>query len=473
VTRNSQSPERQSPSRQSPNHQITKAPDQDLSGVSVLVAGAGLAGLTAAYDLVSMGADVKVVEARDRVGGRVWTIRDGFTDRQHAEAGGDMIDEAQTEIRELASSLGLTLKRILREGFGYVRPDKSGQPKIVSRDVHRGWQHLAAQLDGLTRRYRLAEQRWDSPIAADLARRSVSQWLDEGRADDDLRAMATGLRGFFLADPEELSLLALVDQFAGSDQPGPGTMYRIEGGNDRLPAALAAKLGDRVQLGGELVAVSVRGRSVHSGVRQGRTVATLMSDYIVFALPATTLRRVPIVPALPPHQHQAIASLRYGRGTKTLLQFDRRFWRAPGRPRAFGSPLAYGALWEGNEEQAGRAGILTMLAGGSASDATQLAIEREGIERFAGGLGWLGLDGAKLTASRQIVWQSDPFARGGYAFFDPTFDPSLREWLARPAGRLFFAGEHTSLRWQGYMNGAVESGRRAALEIAAAVQLGS
>jgi monoamine oxidase len=438
----------------------------------VLVAGAGLAGLTAAFDLVAMGATVTVAEARDRVGGRVWTIREGFSDRQHAEAGGDMIDEAQTEIRDLASSLGLTLTRILRDGFGYVRPDKSGQPKIVARSVQHGWERLATELEPLVRRYRLSEQRWDSPIAADLARRSVSQWLDDERADDELRAMATGLRGFFLADPEELSLLALVDQFAG-DQPGQGHLYRIEGGNDRLPGALAEKLGDRVKLGAELVAVSVRGRAVHASVRHGRNVTNLVSDYIIFALPATTLRRVPIVPALPPHQHQAISTLRYGRGTKTLLQFDRRFWRAPGRPRAFGTPLAYGALWEGNEEQSGRPGILTLLAGGGASDATQLTIEREGIERFASGLEWLGSDGAQLTASRQVVWQSDPFARGGYAFFDSTFDPSLREWLARPAGRLFFAGEHTSMRWQGYMNGAVESGRRAALEIAAAVKLGS
>jgi monoamine oxidase len=438
----------------------------------VLVAGAGLAGLTAAFDLVAMGAAVTVIEARDRVGGRVWTIREGFSDRQHAEAGGDMIDEAQTEIRDLAASVGLTLTRILRDGFGYVRPDKSGQPKIVARSVQGGWQRLATELAPLVRRYRLSEQRWDSPIAADLARRSVSQWLDEERADDDLRAMATGLRGFFLADPEELSLLALVDQFA-SDQPVPGNLFRIDGGNDRLPAALAAKLGDRVKLGSELVALSVRGRAVHASIRHGRNVANLVSDYIVLALPATTLRRVPIVPALPPHQHQAISTLRYGRGTKTLLQFDRRFWRAPGRPRAFGSPLAYGALWEGNEEQSGRPGILTLLAGGGASDATQLTIERDGIERFASGLEWLGSNGAQLTASRQVVWQSDPFARGGYAFFDSGFDPSLREWLARPAGRLFFAGEHTSMRWQGYMNGAVESGRRAALEIAAAVQLGT
>src|SRR5437763_1690041 len=104
-----------------------------LAGASVLVAGAGLAGLSAARDLMSLGAEVTVVDARDRVGGRVWTIRDGFTDRQHAEAGGDMIDEEQHEIRNLAAELGVRLIRILRGGFGYVRADESGKPKIVAR----------------------------------------------------------------------------------------------------------------------------------------------------------------------------------------------------------------------------------------------------------------------------------------------------------------------------------------------------
>ena len=86
---------------------------------------------------------------------------------------------------------------------------------------------------------------------------------------------------------------------------------------------------------------------------------------------------------------------------------------------------------------------------------------------MADALDWLGSERATLVASRQIVWEHDPLARGGYAYFDPGFDPSLRAWLARPCGRLFFAGEHTSIKWQGYMNGAVESGRRAAAEIVA------
>src|SRR5207248_2183198 len=101
-----------------------------LRGVSVLVAGAGLAGLAAAPDLSAAGADVTVIDARSRIGGRVWTIREGLVDGQHAEAGGDMIDEAQHEIRALAEELGLKLTRILRGGFGYARADPAAGVRI-------------------------------------------------------------------------------------------------------------------------------------------------------------------------------------------------------------------------------------------------------------------------------------------------------------------------------------------------------
>src|SRR6185295_6064395 len=110
---------------------------------------------------------------------------------------------------------------------------------------------------------------------------------------------------------------------------------------------------------------------------------------------------------------------------------------------------------------------------GSASDATQGIVAKRGPRGLVDALDWLGSNRAELTASRKIVWEQDPFARGGYAYFDPGYNPALRVWLARPAGRLFFAGEHTSIKWQGYMNGAVESGRRAAAEIAATARLGT
>src|SRR5262245_31579614 len=390
---------------------------RSLEGVSVLIAGAGYAGLAAARELIAAGAAVTVVDARDRVGGRVWTIRDGFADGQHAEAGGDLIEGHHTEVRALAGQLGLKLVRILRSGWGYVRPNRSGLPAIVRPTAASGWSRLAEALDPWSEPYRLAEMRWDSPIAADLARRSVASWLDDMHADEELRTTATGLRGFFLADPDELSFIALVDQFA-DDTPAVGEMYRIEGGNQRLATALAEPLGPRLRLDCEVVAISQRGQTVRVSLKSGRRVSQFACDYAVLTLPAAVLRRIPITPALPAQQHDAIARLKYGRATRTLLQFNRRFWRTAGRPRAFGSALPIGAVWDGNEEQRGRSGILSLHAGGGASDATQAMTAKIGPRALVDALGWLGAKESDLVASRQVVWEQDPYARGGYAYFD-------------------------------------------------------
>lgn len=434
-------------------------PDRDrLRGTTVLVAGAGLAGLAAARELEALGARVTVIEARDRVGGRVWTIRDGFTHGQHAEAGGDLIEDSQSAILGLADELGLRLTPILKRGFSFYEPAHR-----ESRSAAASWEAIRERLAAPIRLYNLLDQRWDGPLARRLASQSVAEWVE---AEPDLRARLLGLRGFFLADPSELSLLALVDQFATPDGPGRGAMYRIEGGNDRLATALVAGLAGAVRLSTVLLGVTQDAGGVHAQVRapDGRQ-ARLDADYLVMALPASTLRDVVFDPPLADRQREAIDRLKYGRASRTLLQLDGAPWRDGRRPRAYGTTLPIGAVWDGNEEQPGPPAILTLLAGGSASDETQAIVRERGIASLVGELAWLGVGDARLVAHRLIVWEHDAWARGGYAFFDPAYDPGLRQWLPRPFGRIAFAGEHTSFRWQGYMNGAVESGCRAAAEI--------
>jgi monoamine oxidase len=123
-------------------------------------------------------------------------------------------------------------------------------------------------------------------------------------------------------------------------------------------------------------------------------------------------------------------------------------------------------VWDGNEQQRGPAGILSLLAGGGASGELQEILERDGTSAVVPHLAWLGRP-ANLLAARAFIWEQDPWAKGGYAFFDTSFKPQDRDALARPAGRVLFAGEHTAIRWQGYVNGAIESGKRAAAEVAA------
>jgi monoamine oxidase len=434
----------------------------ELNNKKVIVAGAGLAGLAAARDLELAGARVAVCEARERVGGRVLTIREGFAAGQHAEGGADLIEGAQRHLLDLATAVGLEPVRILRRGWGFYGADARGR-----RRVHAGartWGQAAHQLRPEIQDYCLSEKRWDSAIAVDIARRSVSEWLRDVKASPIFVAGMRGLRGFFLADPEELSLIAVVDQFSADDDPGDNTFCRIPGGNDLLPQYVAKYLKGTVHLRTVVRRIVQDADGVRVTVERNGRRDEMPADFCVLALPASTLRDVIVDPQLPPDQQRAIASLRYGPATRVLLQFARRFWRRATRPIAFGSDLPIGAVWDGNEQQRGPAGILSLLAGGRASRELQDIVKAEGGEGVARRLAWMGTP-STLLSTRVITWEADEWARGGYAYFDPTFDPRLRAWLSRPAGRLLFAGEHTSERWQGYMTGAVESGKRAAAEV--------
>jgi monoamine oxidase len=440
---------------------------RSLNEPSVIVVGAGLAGLTAAVELQRQGASVTVIEAQGRAGGRVLTIRDGFVEGQHAEAGADFIDEEQEEICRLVRSLHLKLVPVLKSGFSFAIATKGKMRRPVLGDGL--WKRLTQKLAPLIHAYRLSEQRWDGAVARKLGSLSVAEWMQQESLPSDLRDMLIGLRGFFLADPADLSLLSLIDQ-VWSGTPGKGGMYRIAGGNDQLPSKLASVLHDRLLLGHEMLAVSQSKAKVHVRIRTSNDHESwLRSDYLILAMPATRLRMLKIHPALPAEQAAAISTLSYGPVTKTLLQFDRRFWKKRNRPLAYGTNLPIGALWDGNEQQKGMPGILCLMAGGTASEATQKLLSTAGHAGLLGELDWLWKMRKKLLSMHAVTWEKNPWVQGGYAVFGPAYDPTLRSWLARPYGRILFAGEHTSLRWQGYMNGAVESGLRAAAEIQALI----
>jgi monoamine oxidase len=141
--------------------------NQELRGVRVLVVGAGLAGLVAARDLLRRGADVQIVEARDRLGGRVWTLRDAPLAPFHAEAGGEFIDADQQAIRTLVSELDLELVRVLRDGFG-LAIEHDGRLHVHKSQTST-WRDLGAALKPALESWVHAQQDWHSSVAAVLA----------------------------------------------------------------------------------------------------------------------------------------------------------------------------------------------------------------------------------------------------------------------------------------------------------------
>ena len=444
--------------------------DSSLRGCRVVVAGAGLAGLAAAHELTTRGAAVHVFEARDRLGGRVWTLRDDPIAPFHIEAGGELIDDDHQALRALAAQLEVPLVRVLRRGFGLaMRGDdvlgtRPGRLRVAASQQP-AWRALGRALAPATRAFTQSSLDWNSSTAAAIARYSL---LDVTSLRPDaarLRGIADALRGFYLADPDRLSALVAVEEMAHGDNPGRMKMYRVDGGADRLVDALERRVRPAIRRRHTVRAIDQDGECVRVAVEgPDATTASVEAEYFVSTVPAPLVLDWTFLPGLPAVQRRALQALAYGRATKVGLRFDTPWWRHPHRPRAYGTNLATGAVWDAGEDQRGAA-LLTLLAGGSASTQLGQLLRREGIAGLIGTLGWLGRAPAALGEPRVVCWEDDPLARGGYAYFDASFDPSWRVQLSRAWGRVVFAGEHTSRQWQGYMNGAVESGQRAAAEI--------
>ena len=435
-----------------------------LRGVRVAVIGGGLSGLVAARALAKQQASVHIIEARPRLGGRVWTLRDDSFSADPVELGGEFVDGSHEGMRALVRDLGLKLTRVVRRGFALAL-EINGRLRIHNsqQSIWRGFKRaLAADAAA----FEEVGCDWNSTIAHVLAAHSLDELLRARGASDDVLAMAAALRGFFVADSDALSALVGIELGMEDTDPGHVPHFRIEGGNDLLINALARGREVMVTFQRSVKAIQQTDKEVRiTAAEQHGRHETIRADYVVITVPPAVFRRWSFSPPLPAEQRRAVETLSYGFATKALLRFDTRWWRSGrSRPRAFGTNLPVGAIWEATESARGPA-VLTLLAGGRASEELQSILEDGGPDAVAERLRWLGKP-EPVREIRSMTWERDPQARGGYAFFGKSFDPGLRAQLGRATGRLFFAGDHTSREYQGYMNGAIDSGQRVAKEVA-------
>jgi monoamine oxidase len=439
---------------------VPKSLTPSLKGRRIIVVGGGLAGLVAARDLIARGAAVQLLEARERLGGRVWTVYDKEFADVPLEMGGEFIDGEHASIRALCHELRLTLQPVLREGFGLAL-DVNGRVQLF-KGQRTIWSQFKQALSREVEAHRIDGCDWDTTTAQAIARHSARTLLTARGASREVLAMAEGLRGFFLADSDQLSALVAVELAMQPTDPGHVTLARIKGGNDRLVQALAKQQGLKIALKAIVTKIEQDDHGVRVHVVDGSKKGAIVSgDYLVLSTPAPIARALEFSPAVPATLRKAWQALESGPATKAHVRFDKGWWRKKGRPRAWGSNLDTGAIWE--TSGTGPAG-LTLLAGGRASRALRELLEDGGPQRVVRRLSWLGEPG-DARDFRSITWELDRFAKGGYAVFGTDFKPEWRAELSRAFGRVVFAGDHTSRKWQGYMNGAVESGQRAAREI--------
>ena len=459
-------------------------PARAASPPRIVVVGAGLAGLTCAYRLRQAGYAAEVHEASDRLGGRCWTGRGAFADGQIYEHGGELIDQSHGVIRNLAQELGLKLDNLHRaevngtELLGYF----DGAPYTYAEmtdDVKAAWQKIHSDVSAASypTLFDTFTQR-----GYELDHLSIVDWIEEsipGGMESKLgRLLDLAYTIEYGADSSEQSSLNLLYLLGYSGQGqfrvfGPSNeKYHVRGGNDQIPERLGQALAGQIATGSELVALRRTSAGRYElAFRQGSRTATVTADKVVLALPFSIVRRsVDVSQAgLSARKLQAIAEMGMGTNSKLHVQFTRRHWNDLGSNGETFADTGYQNTWEVSRAQAGRSGLLVDYTGGRIGDsfgsgtpATRAQRFLEQIEPVLPGL-------SRFWNGRATIdyWPGYEWTRGSYSYWKVGQYTAFAGIEGRREGDVHFCGEHTSVDFQGYLNGAVETGERAASEVLA------
>ena len=453
-------------------------------GQRVVIIGAGIAGLTAGYRLAQRGGvSVRILEAQDRVGGRMLSQRGFFPDGQVAELGGELIDTTHVHIRQLAEELEIPLDDFVFDGAGLDRDvlffdgrrldEQAVMEAFVPVSRRMVWDLAALEGDSVS---------WREPNGGEaLDRTPLSKWLDGVVMEPWMRELIevayTTEYGLETAEQSALNLLLLIDPnplpfriFGGSDE-----RFHVRGGNDRIPLELARRLGERVETGTRVEAVAKRADgSFAVSFQKGAASGMAVADHVVIAVPFTLLRKIRLDDNLgiPEVQKRAIRELGYGTNSKLMVGFSRRVWRRPEPPYlSNGSTLTdlpYQLCWETSRLQPGEAGILTNFSGGRRGLDVEKGTPEERAVELAGWLDRIfpGISQTRIEGKQsRFVWPTFPWTLGSYACYNPGQWTAFSGEEGRRAGNLHFAGEHTSEVAQGFMEGGCETGERVVREI--------
>jgi monoamine oxidase len=475
-----------------------RTPAAAAHGTRVVVVGAGRAGTTAAYRLAQNGVQVRLFEARDRIGGRCWTAR-GFADGQTAEHGGEFIDTRHVHLRGLAAELGLQLDDLWKgDVAGSVSPSWINGRYFHYARVDAQMSRISAAVTAQARRVGViraqgkpSDAAYSYGTATAESRRmdelNMREWVDQhvpGVPGDVMTFLDQTMSGWYGLDMAGLSALNWID-FLVIPYPGGDERWHVKHGNDQVPALAAKALpAGTIELESPLRALIKRADGSYE-LRFGGSASSrpVIADHVILTVPWTTLRQVDLEGAgFGGYRMTAIRELGMGTDVKLLLQYSRR----PATFKVHGAPWSgtvnYAnpnyATWDSAPTEPGTAGLITVYAGGSGSQA------------FANP-GYHGRAPRDLTATivgqiNQVVpgtrgqfngkawldyWTGDPWTRGSYAAYPPGQMTKYWGYAGIPEGNVHFAGEHTSTYSQGFLNGGVESGQRAAIEVLLALGL--
>ncbi len=456
-----------------------KKKKKKLRRADVVVVGAGLAGLVAARDLRRAGKSVIVLEARYRVGGRCYSrALDGATDV--ANLGATFVGPTQRRILALAKEMGKGIFPTYNTGrnvlfFNGSRDTYEGTIPPVSPTALVEAQVAITQLNEMSKSVPL-DAPWKAPRAAEWDGQTFETWkLANVLTADGRKLLDLGIQAVFSVEPRDVSLLFILFYIhsAGSldeliNTAGGAQESRIEGGAQGIADELARRIGKkRVVLKAPVRRIVSKGRHVDVISDRG----TFRAKRVVVAVPPAIAGRIRYSPALPALRDQLTQRVPLGSVTKTFAVYDTAFWRDDGLTGQATSDVGPVKVTFDGSPKSGRPGVLLGFVDGDDARALNAKphAERARLEMES----YVQYFGPKARNARKVFdypWDNDPIARGApIGFMPPGVMLSFGEALRRPAGRIHWAGAETAMVWNGYMDGAVESGERAAREVLAAL----
>jgi len=445
----------------------------------VVIVGAGCAGLTCAYRLQQAGESARLIEAGTRVGGRMYSLRGVFPEGQMAELGGEFIDTSHHSLLRLVRELGLTLVD-LHQADGNLTPVFFfANRRVLANEVIEAFRPVAKRV-----RTDLAALVGDHTVTyrhphhgKALDHLSLAEWLETREVPDPVRSLLeiayVGEFGLEADEQSALNLLLMIGTELGSFElfGESDERFHVAEGSDSVTTRLAERLKRPVELETRLEAIRRRQTGTYIlTVNQAGTIRDIAADKVILTLPFTLLRQVDLRRVeLPPVKRLAIDTLGYGTHTKVIAGFTRRVWQDTGSNGSSVADLPYQGSWETSRGQGGTHGILTNFVGGKRGIALGKGTPEGQAAEFVSQLDAV-FPGAALAYTKQAVrfhWPSAPLFQGSYACYRPGQYTTIAGAEMEAVGGLHFAGEHTSLNFQGFMNGASESGERAAREVLA------
>jgi len=448
---------------------------------NVVIVGAGMAGLNAAYQLKKLGISSTVYEASARPCGRMFTMKDYFGKDLTTDIGGEFVDTSHEDILGLLKEFNLEYYDLREdkmeaqayyfEGKLFSEADLATALKPFIPQLVKDLAFLPAELN-----YKNAaaiEKLDNISITEYMASIGISGWLYKF-----INVMITREYGMEASEQPAINFLVMLDKDATNTSDaifGSGhEVFKIKGGSQHLANALYKKVEEKVILKHRLNSIKqLPGNRYQLAFSNSSKTILTTADLVILALPYSVLRSIKMDVTMPAEKRKCINEWGYGNGCKFAIGFNEKPWTQKNRQGYTFTDEAFGCGWDSSHMQSEKTGSFTVFGGGDFSDTIFSKSQRQLSWEFVPALEKIYEGSAKAFNGKQLkfCWAKQPFAKGSYTALRRGQYSTLAGWEAEPVGNIFFAGEHVSSEFQGYMNGAAETGRKAAMAVAEKILL--